>query len=233
MSMPTRRRAAALSPDGKRLLTTSSGAARIDAVDLFDLAARQRTGYVPYDARKAPGEGLFYGIAWSPDGRPRVRPHAQGRSHLRRGQPRGASRRRRKPIRPHGVRDRPRHERRDEDDRARAGARAAWSRLREHRGQGLRQQLAGPVGVRHRYGDGSKDRRDHALSARQPRPGRSPERDRRQPGAPRGLHGQRELRHGLGHRHRHGRARGDDRRLARAGRSQGRDPRRARGLPRR
>ncbi|MDX6705968.1 MAG: SMP-30/Gluconolactonase/LRE-like region [Solirubrobacteraceae bacterium] len=31
---------AALSPDGKRLLTTSSGAARIDAVDLFDLAAR-------------------------------------------------------------------------------------------------------------------------------------------------------------------------------------------------
>lgn len=58
----------ALSPDGRRLLTTSSGAARIDSVDLFDLAARRRTGYVPYDATKPPGEAVFYGVAWSPDG---------------------------------------------------------------------------------------------------------------------------------------------------------------------
>jgi YVTN family beta-propeller protein len=60
---------AALSPDGGRLLTTSSGAARTNTVDLFDLGARQRTAFVPYDATKAPGEAVFYGVAWSPDGR--------------------------------------------------------------------------------------------------------------------------------------------------------------------
>jgi YVTN family beta-propeller protein len=60
---------AALAPDGARLLTTSSGAARIDSVDLFDLSTHQRTGFVPYDATKPPGEAVFYGVAWSPDGR--------------------------------------------------------------------------------------------------------------------------------------------------------------------
>jgi len=59
---------AALSPDGGRLLTTSSGAAKIDSVDLFDLAAHRRTSTVPYDATKLPGEAVFYGVAWSPDG---------------------------------------------------------------------------------------------------------------------------------------------------------------------
>ena len=60
---------AALSPDGGRLLTSSSGAAKIDSVDLFDLDARRRTSFVPYDATKLPGEAVFYGVAWSPDGR--------------------------------------------------------------------------------------------------------------------------------------------------------------------
>jgi YVTN family beta-propeller protein len=60
---------AALSPDGGRLLTSSSGAAMVDSVDLFDLAARRRTSFVPYDATKVPGEAVFYGVAWSPDAR--------------------------------------------------------------------------------------------------------------------------------------------------------------------
>ncbi|MDQ6838481.1 MAG: YncE family protein, partial [Actinomycetota bacterium] len=59
----------ALSPDGRRLLSVSSGAARIDSTDLFDLGARRRESFVPYDATKAPGEAVFYGVAWSPDGR--------------------------------------------------------------------------------------------------------------------------------------------------------------------
>ncbi|MEA2148346.1 MAG: hypothetical protein QOD69_176 [Solirubrobacteraceae bacterium] len=59
---------ATLSPDGGRLLTTSSGAAKIDSVDLFDLAAHRRTATVPYDATKPPGEAAFYGVVWSPDG---------------------------------------------------------------------------------------------------------------------------------------------------------------------
>jgi len=58
----------ALSPDGKRLLSVSSGAARIDSTDLFDLAAHHRQGFVPYDATKTSGEAVFYGVAWSPDG---------------------------------------------------------------------------------------------------------------------------------------------------------------------
>jgi YVTN family beta-propeller protein len=58
---------AALSPDGQQLLTTSSGAARIDSVDLFDLAAGRRADYVGYDATK--GQSSFFGVAWSPDGR--------------------------------------------------------------------------------------------------------------------------------------------------------------------
>lgn len=58
-----------LSPDGKRLISASSGAARIESVDLFDLDAGERTDSVPYDALEAPGEAAFYGIAYSPDGK--------------------------------------------------------------------------------------------------------------------------------------------------------------------
>lgn len=58
---------AALSPDGRRLLAASSGSARIESADLFDLDRRQRTSYVGYDALK--GESVFYGVAWARDGR--------------------------------------------------------------------------------------------------------------------------------------------------------------------
>jgi YVTN family beta-propeller protein len=57
---------AALSPDGRWLLGASSGAARLESADLFDLQAHQRTSYVGYDATK--GEAAFYGVAWAPDG---------------------------------------------------------------------------------------------------------------------------------------------------------------------
>jgi YVTN family beta-propeller protein len=56
----------ALSPDGAFLLAASSGAARYESADLFDLGAHQRTSYVGYDATK--GESAFYGAAWAPDG---------------------------------------------------------------------------------------------------------------------------------------------------------------------
>lgn len=59
---------AALSPDGGRLLAASSGAAKIDSADLFDLAAGRRTSYVAYDATRPPGEAAFFGVAWAPDG---------------------------------------------------------------------------------------------------------------------------------------------------------------------
>jgi hypothetical protein len=58
---------AALSPDGRQLLAASSGAARIESADLFDLDRRQRTSYVGYDATT--GQSAFYGVAWSRDGR--------------------------------------------------------------------------------------------------------------------------------------------------------------------
>jgi YVTN family beta-propeller protein len=57
----------ALAPDGKRLLVSSSGAARIESVDLFDLESGQRQFSDSYDALK--GEAVFYGIVLSPDGR--------------------------------------------------------------------------------------------------------------------------------------------------------------------
>jgi YVTN family beta-propeller protein len=58
---------AALSPDGGRLLAASSGAAKIDSADLFDLGAGRRTSFVPYDATN--GEAAFFGVAWAPDGK--------------------------------------------------------------------------------------------------------------------------------------------------------------------
>jgi hypothetical protein len=57
----------ALSPDGRHLLTSSSGAARIDTLDAWNLAQAKRTGYVPYDAKQ--GGALFYGVVYSPDGK--------------------------------------------------------------------------------------------------------------------------------------------------------------------
>lgn len=56
----------ALSPDGRRLLTVSSGAARIDSTDLWDLRNQTRQGYVRYDADL--GQAAFYGVVFSPDG---------------------------------------------------------------------------------------------------------------------------------------------------------------------
>jgi YVTN family beta-propeller protein len=58
---------AALSPDGRQLIAASSGAARIQSADLFDIQAHRRTSFVPYDATK--GQSAFYGVAWAPDGR--------------------------------------------------------------------------------------------------------------------------------------------------------------------
>jgi YVTN family beta-propeller protein len=57
---------AALSPDGDKLLVSSSGAAKVESADLFDLSQGRRTSYVPYDA--AQGGSMFYGVAFSPDG---------------------------------------------------------------------------------------------------------------------------------------------------------------------
>ncbi len=47
----------ALSPDGAWLLGASSGAARFESADLFDLAAGQRSSYVGYDATQ--GQSAF------------------------------------------------------------------------------------------------------------------------------------------------------------------------------
>jgi YVTN family beta-propeller protein len=59
----------ALAPDGVGVLTASSGAARYESADLFDLDAQTRTSTVPYDARRGRGQSVFYGVAFSPDGR--------------------------------------------------------------------------------------------------------------------------------------------------------------------
>ena len=56
----------ALSPDGRFALAASSGAARFQSADLFDLAAGGRTDWVPYDGRM--GESVFLGVTFSPDG---------------------------------------------------------------------------------------------------------------------------------------------------------------------
>jgi YVTN family beta-propeller protein len=58
---------AALSPGGQKLLTVSSGIARNNSTDLFDLRRRERTGSVTYDAQR--GGAVFYGVVWSPDGK--------------------------------------------------------------------------------------------------------------------------------------------------------------------
>ena len=58
----------AIAPDGKSVLVTSSGtAARFESVERFALGSLDRTGLVPYDG--AQGQSVFYGIAYSPDGK--------------------------------------------------------------------------------------------------------------------------------------------------------------------
>jgi YVTN family beta-propeller protein len=57
----------ALSPDGNHLLAVSSGAARIESTDLFDLRNHTRQDSVAYDGQQ--GQAVFYGVVYSPDGR--------------------------------------------------------------------------------------------------------------------------------------------------------------------
>src|SRR5262245_52084835 len=58
----------AIAPDGKSVLVTSSGtAAQFESVERFALGSLDRTGLVAYDG--AQGESVFYGIAYSPDGK--------------------------------------------------------------------------------------------------------------------------------------------------------------------
>ena len=59
----------ALSPSGRKLMSVSSAATRINSADLFDLRKRVRTGTVPYDSRKGIGEAVFYGVVFSPGGK--------------------------------------------------------------------------------------------------------------------------------------------------------------------
>jgi YVTN family beta-propeller protein len=59
---------AALSPSGTRLLAASSGASQIQSADLFDIDAGARIDALYYEASQAPGDSVFYGVAWSPDG---------------------------------------------------------------------------------------------------------------------------------------------------------------------
>jgi YVTN family beta-propeller protein len=60
---------AAITPGATRLIAPSSGAARTNTADLFDLRARKRISSVRYDARKGLGEAVFYGVVMSPDGK--------------------------------------------------------------------------------------------------------------------------------------------------------------------
>lgn len=58
----------AIAPDGRSVLVTSSGtAAQFESVERFDLGSLSRTGLVSYDG--GAGESVFYGIAYSPDGK--------------------------------------------------------------------------------------------------------------------------------------------------------------------
>jgi YVTN family beta-propeller protein len=57
-----------LSPDGASALVTSSGtAARFESVELFDVRSATRKGIAAFDGNA--GESVFYGLAFSPDGR--------------------------------------------------------------------------------------------------------------------------------------------------------------------
>ena len=58
----------ALSPDGRRALVTSSGAAvQNETTEVFDLATGRRTSLKIYNGRT--GASVFYGVTFSPDGR--------------------------------------------------------------------------------------------------------------------------------------------------------------------
>ena len=60
---------AALSPNGRYLLVASSGTTRYDTVDLFDLRARRRVSHIIYDAMVRGVRSVFYGAAFSTDGK--------------------------------------------------------------------------------------------------------------------------------------------------------------------
>ena len=60
--------ASVLTPGSTKLLSVSSGAARANSADLFDMRARRRSSSIRYDARRGIGEAVFYGVAMSPDG---------------------------------------------------------------------------------------------------------------------------------------------------------------------
>ena len=58
----------ALSPDGKRVLVTSSGAAvQNETTELFDVASGRRTSLRVYNGLK--GQSVFYGVTFAPGGR--------------------------------------------------------------------------------------------------------------------------------------------------------------------
>jgi YVTN family beta-propeller protein len=57
----------ALSPDGRYLLSASSGAARFESADVFNLDGGYRAGGQLYDGRR--GAAVFYGAAFAPDGK--------------------------------------------------------------------------------------------------------------------------------------------------------------------
>jgi YVTN family beta-propeller protein len=60
--------AVALTPDGRHAMVTSSGqAVRRESVEMFDVGSGARTDLQVYDG--AQGESVFYGLAFSPDGR--------------------------------------------------------------------------------------------------------------------------------------------------------------------
>ena len=89
----------------------------------------------------------------------------------------------------------------DQDDRPRRRAAALRRHVRPQRAQGVRDELDGPLGVGDRHAHRARAAPDPALAGQPPAARRPPERDRRQPAPQRGLHRQRQLRHGLGHRH--------------------------------
>ena len=60
---------AALSPNGRYLLVASSGLTRYDTVDLFDLRAHRRAAHILYDSQRRGVRSVFYGVAFSADGK--------------------------------------------------------------------------------------------------------------------------------------------------------------------
>ena len=122
------------------------------------------------------------------------------RPHLRRQQPLGRGGRD-QPARPLGDGDRPEVEPRRQDHRPRLRAAALRRRVRPQRPPGVRDELDGALGVGDRHAHGARAPPHPALAADQPATGRPSQRDRGEPAPQRGLHGQRQHGHRLGHRH--------------------------------